>query len=151
MSRPFRIVVAVLAAVGAILVYLGVTAEVNSLSGPFTVTRTAVDFRTLVAKGVVFFAPLDPMTAPMMDSVTPLIRWLVILLVGASTYLASAWSPGGRTRSSRRWSARPPPSPPRRSGICSGGPPSWSAFTPPPPVGTPTRRWTIPRSSPART
>ena len=88
MSRPFRIVVAVLAAVGAILVYLGVTAEVNSMSGPITVTRTAVDFRTLVAKGVVFFAPLDPMTAPMMDAVTPLIRWLVILLVGVSTYLA---------------------------------------------------------------
>ncbi|WP_328654174.1 hypothetical protein OG598_10130 [Micromonospora sp. NBC_00330] len=88
MSRPFRIVVAVLAAVGAILVYLGVTAEVNSLSGPITVTRTAVDFRTLVAKGVVFFAPLDLMTAPMMDAVTPLIRWLVILLVGVSTYLA---------------------------------------------------------------
>ena len=88
MSRPFRIVVAVLAAVGAILVYLGVTAEVNSMSGPITVTRTAVDFRTLVAKGVVFFAPLDPMTAPMMDAVTPLIRWVVILLVGVSTYLA---------------------------------------------------------------
>ncbi|WP_330437581.1 hypothetical protein OHB44_17565 [Micromonospora sp. NBC_00821] len=88
MSRPFRIVVAVLAAVGATLMYLGVTAEVNSMSGPITVTRTAVDFRTLVAKGVVFFAPLDPMTAPMMDAVTPLIRWVVILLVGVSTYLA---------------------------------------------------------------
>ncbi|MBQ0993114.1 hypothetical protein [Micromonospora sp. H61] len=88
MSRPFRIVVAVLAAAGAILMYLGVTAEVNSMSGPITVTRTAVDFRTLVTKGVVFFAPLDPVTAPMMDAVTPLIRWLVILLVGVSTYLA---------------------------------------------------------------
>ncbi|RAO48415.1 hypothetical protein GAR06_01742 [Micromonospora saelicesensis] len=88
MSRPFRIVVAVLAAVGAILIYLGVTAEVNSMAGPITVTRTAVDFRTLVAKGVVFFAPLDPITAPMMDAVTPLIRWVVILLVGVSTYLA---------------------------------------------------------------
>ncbi|RAO39434.1 hypothetical protein PSN13_00458 [Micromonospora saelicesensis] len=88
MSRPFRIVVAVLAAVGAILIYLGVTAEVNSMAGPITVTRTAVDFRTLVAKGVVFFAPLDPITAPMMEAVTPLIRWVVILLVGVSTYLA---------------------------------------------------------------
>ncbi|RAO12356.1 hypothetical protein [Micromonospora noduli] len=88
MSRPFRIVVAVLATVAAILMYLGVTAELNSMSGPFTVTRTAVDSRTLVAKGVAFFAPLDPMTAPMMDAVTPLIRWVVILLIGVSTYLA---------------------------------------------------------------
>ncbi|KAB1927272.1 hypothetical protein F8280_07840 [Micromonospora noduli] len=88
MSRPFRIVVAVLAAVGAILIYLGVIGEVNSMSGPITVTRTAVDFRTLVAKGVVFFAPLDPITAPMMDAVMPLIRWVVILLIGVSTYLA---------------------------------------------------------------
>ncbi|MCG5435817.1 hypothetical protein [Micromonospora foliorum] len=88
MSRPFRIVVAVLAAVGAMLMYAGVTAQVNSMSEPFTVTRTAVDFRTLVAKGVVFFAPLDPTAAPMMDAVTPLIRWVVVLLIGVSTYLA---------------------------------------------------------------
>ncbi|MER7591493.1 hypothetical protein ABTW72_28545 [Micromonospora sp. NPDC127501] len=88
MSRPFRTVAAVLAAVSAILMYLVVTAEVNSMSEPITVTRTAVDFQTLVAKGMVFFAPLDPVTAPMMDAVTPLIRWVVILLVGVSTYLA---------------------------------------------------------------
>ncbi|MEW2145678.1 hypothetical protein AB0869_22990 [Micromonospora vinacea] len=88
MSRSHRIVVAALAAVGAILIYLGVTAEVRSMTEPFTVTRTAVDFPTLAAKGVVFFAPLDPTTAPMMDAVTPLIRWIVILLIGVSTYLA---------------------------------------------------------------
>ncbi|MCG5463796.1 hypothetical protein MED01_001956 [Micromonospora sp. MED01] len=88
MSRPFRIAVAVLAAVAATLIYLSVTLKVRSMTGPITFTRTAVDFPTLVAKGYVFFAPLDPTTAPMMDAVTPLIRWAVILLIGVSTYLA---------------------------------------------------------------
>ena len=88
MSRPFRIVVGVLAAVGATLMYLSVTLKVRSMTEPITFTRTAVDFPTLVAKGYVFFAPLDPTTGPMMDAVTPLIRWVVILLVGVSTYLA---------------------------------------------------------------
>ncbi|MBM0231050.1 hypothetical protein JNW91_03650 [Micromonospora sp. STR1_7] len=88
MSRPDRIVVAALAAVGAILMYLVVTAKLRSMPGPFTIPRTAVDFPTLVVKGVAFFAPLDPMTAPMMDAVTPQIRWVVILLIGVSTYLA---------------------------------------------------------------
>ncbi|MFI6240057.1 hypothetical protein ACIBEF_09295 [Micromonospora sp. NPDC050795] len=87
MSRLFRIVIAVLAAAEAILLYLRVTAEVRSMTGSFTVTRTAVDFPTLMAKGFVFFAPLDAMTAPMMDAVTPLIRWVVILLLAVSTYL----------------------------------------------------------------
>ncbi|MGC4869287.1 hypothetical protein ACLQ3B_28045 [Micromonospora sp. DT53] len=88
MSRPFRIVVAVLAAVHAILIYLGVTVEVRSMTESLTVTRTAVDFPTLIAKGIVFFAPLDTTTAPMMDAVTPLIRWVVIMLIAVSTYLA---------------------------------------------------------------
>ncbi|MBQ1020770.1 hypothetical protein KBX71_23235 [Micromonospora sp. D93] len=73
---------------GPIVLYLVVTAKVRAFTGPFTVTRTAADFPTLVAKGVVFFAPLDPLAAPMMDAVTPLIRWVVILLIGVSTYLA---------------------------------------------------------------
>ncbi|WP_406064918.1 hypothetical protein [Micromonospora sp. NBC_00860] len=88
MSRPFRIVVAVLATVAAALLYLSVTVKVRSMAEPITFTRTAVDFPTLVAKGYVFFAPLDPTTAPMMDAVAPLIRWVVILLIGVSTYLA---------------------------------------------------------------
>ncbi|MEV4719254.1 hypothetical protein AB0J94_18845 [Micromonospora noduli] len=88
MSRPFRIVVAVLATVAATLLYLSVTLKVRSMTEPITFTRNAVDFPTLVAKGYVFFAPLDPATAPMMDAVAPLIRWVVILLIGVSTYLA---------------------------------------------------------------
>ncbi|MBM0203647.1 hypothetical protein JNW90_11410 [Micromonospora sp. STR1s_5] len=88
MSRPFRIVVAVLAAVGATLIYLSVTLKIRSMTEPITFTRAAVDLPTLVAKGYVFFAPLDPTTAPIMDAVTPLIRWGVILLIGVSTYLA---------------------------------------------------------------
>lgn len=60
MSRPFRIVVAVLATVAAALLYLSVTVKVRSMAEPITFTRTAVDFPTLVAKGYVFFAPSTP-------------------------------------------------------------------------------------------
>ncbi|MBM0276271.1 hypothetical protein [Micromonospora tarensis] len=88
MSRPLRLFVAVLSTVGPIALYLVVTAKVRAMPEPFTGTRTAVDLPTLVLKGVVFFAPLDPMTAPIMDPATPLLRWVVILLVGVATYLA---------------------------------------------------------------
>ncbi|MET7669364.1 hypothetical protein [Micromonospora luteifusca] len=88
MSRPFRAVVAVFAAVGPVLLYLVVTTKVRSMTAPIEVTRTAVDLPTLVAKGLVFFAPLDPRTAPTMDSATQLVRWIVILLIAVSTYLA---------------------------------------------------------------
>ncbi|MFI6237540.1 hypothetical protein ACIBD9_28595 [Micromonospora sp. NPDC050784] len=58
------------------------------MTDSFTVARTAVDLPTFLGKGMVFFAPLDATTAPMMDAVTPLIRWVVILLIAVSTYLA---------------------------------------------------------------
>ncbi|MGC4758144.1 hypothetical protein [Micromonospora trifolii] len=58
------------------------------MTDPFTAVRIAVDLPSFLGKGMVFFAPLDATTAPMMDAVTPLIRWVVILLIAVSTYLA---------------------------------------------------------------
>ncbi|WP_433320267.1 hypothetical protein ACQP0U_15920 [Micromonospora sp. CA-269861] len=88
MSRPFRIFVALFSMAGPICLYVVVTAKTRAMAGPFTVARTAVDLPTFLGKGMVFFAPLDATTAPMMNAVTPLIRWVVILLIAVSTYLA---------------------------------------------------------------
>ncbi|MEU8388351.1 hypothetical protein [Micromonospora sp. NPDC048842] len=88
MSRPFRIFVAVFSTAGPISLYVVVAAKARAMTGPFTVARTAVDLPTFLGKGMAFFAPLDATAAPMMDAVTPLIRWVVILLIAVSTYLA---------------------------------------------------------------
>lgn len=88
MSRPLRIFVAALSMVGPIALYLVVNARVRAMPEPFTVTRTAVDPLTLVTKGRLFFAPLNSMTAPIMESATSVLRWVVILLVGVTMYLA---------------------------------------------------------------
>ncbi|MCG5442741.1 hypothetical protein NIE79_000528 [Micromonospora sp. NIE79] len=88
MSRPFRIFVAVFSTAGPISLYVVVAAKARAMTGPFTVARTAVDLPTFLGKGMAFFAPLDPTIAPMMDAVTPLIRWVVVLLIAVSTYLA---------------------------------------------------------------
>ncbi|MFI6783123.1 hypothetical protein [Micromonospora sp. NPDC050276] len=68
--------------------YVVVTAKLRAMTEPITVTRTVVDLPTLTAKGLLFFAPLDSMTAPVMDAAIQPLRWAVILLVAVSTYLA---------------------------------------------------------------
>ncbi|MER7893269.1 hypothetical protein ABTX15_25945 [Micromonospora sp. NPDC094482] len=50
-------------------------------------SRDASDLPTLVDKGFAFFAPLDTRTAPLMESVIPLLRGGAILLVAVLIYL----------------------------------------------------------------